>query len=72
MKSGDCGFEPSMITEENKRLVRERYREDFEAFGYDDLAEGDAVASEPAEDPPQPGPLPTFWFAQEEEEEEGL
>ena len=48
MKSGDCGFEPSMFTEETKRLVRERYREDFEAFGYDDLSEDDPAASEPA------------------------
>ena len=47
MKSGDCGFEPSMITEENKRLIRKRYREDFEAFGYDDLSEDDPAASEP-------------------------
>ena len=45
MKSGDCGFEPSMLTEETKRLVRERYREDFEAFGYDDLADGDVVVA---------------------------
>ena len=69
MKSGDCGFDPSMLAEETKRLIRERYREDFEAFGYDDLSEDDLAEGDPAEDPSlQPGPLPTFWFSQENDE----
>ena len=41
LKSADCGFDPSVLTEETKQLVLERYREDFEAFGYSDRGESD-------------------------------